>query len=153
MREGSCDFHQLPFPNGQASDSGVWIDVYSKRLKRFVAKIAHVSLVHETQCPCLLTIDEYVPGNRKLWKQVQFLKDDADTQCLGLTWVVKLDFLALEDDLAFIWLIHTGQDFHECRLARPILADQGMDLSFADRDTDVIQGSHAAKALGDFLYS
>jgi len=58
-------------------------------------------------------------------------------------------FLAVEHDLAFVWLQQAEEDVHQRRLAGAVLADDGVDLAAPDGKIDVFIGDEGAETLGD----
>ena len=46
-------------------------------------------------------------------------------------------------------MLGAGQDLHQRRLARTVLADEDVDLAAEGLERDVFEGSHPAVALGD----
>ena len=77
------------------------------------------------------------------------LVHDRDAQSRRLARVEPLDRLPLEDHRAGVGLDGAGRDVHERRLARAVLAEQGVHLAGQDLERDVGQGGHAGVALGD----
>ena len=59
------------------------------------------------------------------------------------------DRLAVDQDLAFVRLLHAGEDADQRRLAGAILAQQDMDLARIELERDAVIGHHAGEALGD----
>jgi hypothetical protein len=58
---------------------------------------------------------------------------------------------AVQGDGPGVGLVESGQDVHEGRLARPVLADQRQHLAAPDLQGHVVAGQDAGKALGDAL--
>ena len=80
------------------------------------------------------------------------LVDGGDAMLLGDDRVAHDHFLALEDDLATVRLMHAGQGLDERGLARAVLADEGMDLSGAQIELHAVQRLDAREYLGDILH-
>ncbi len=59
------------------------------------------------------------------------------------------DRLAVDQDLAFVRLLHAGEDADQRRLAGAVLAQQHMDLARLEVERDAVIGDHAGEALGD----
>src|SRR5207237_10272888 len=57
--------------------------------------------------------------------------------------------LAVDPDLAAVRLDQGVQNIREGALARAVLADQSMDLIFADLEVEVIAGERAGKVYDD----
>src|SRR5690606_22486904 len=77
------------------------------------------------------------------------LEDDADAMPGCVADRGETDLLAGHGDRAQGRLLDPGQDFHQRRLARPVLADQHIDRAGMDVEIDVLQGQRAGKGLGD----
>ena len=61
------------------------------------------------------------------------------------------DLLAVDDDRALVGLVHAVKRVHQRRLARAVLADDGVDVAPRDDDVDVVIGDDAGEALGDVV--
>jgi hypothetical protein len=48
---------------------------------------------------------------------------------------------------AGVGLLQPGEDAHERRLARPVLAEQGVDLPWPQHEVDAVQCSHGPEVL------
>ena len=57
--------------------------------------------------------------------------------------------LPIEQDLALVGSRQAVQDVHERRLARTVLAEEGVDLVLADDEVDAMQRGEVAEALHD----
>src|SRR3990172_3513032 len=57
--------------------------------------------------------------------------------------------VAVEEDLAGLRLVETGDTVEEGRLARAVRADDAVDGAFLDFQIKVVDGSQAAEAFGD----
>src|SRR5215813_13632113 len=56
---------------------------------------------------------------------------------------------AVEQYLACVGAVNARQDLHQRRLARPVLADDGMDRAAARAETHPVERLHARKTLAD----
>jgi hypothetical protein len=63
-------------------------------------------------------------GDRKMGRQQRFLMHHRNARRRGLGWIAKPDRLPSESHLARIGSDHAGDDFHQRRLARAVLAHQ-----------------------------
>ena len=59
-----------------------------------------------------------------------------------------VDPLLAQENLAAVGLMHTRQQFDQRRLARPVGAEQGVDLARAHVEVEVVDGQRAAEASG-----
>ena len=62
---------------------------------------------------------------------------------------VKLQRLAVDQDLALVGLVEPVEHVHQGRLAGAVLAEQGVDLSRLHRQVDVVVGDQITEPLGD----
>ena len=62
---------------------------------------------------------------------------------------VKVDRIAIDEDLPAIGRIEPHQDVHQGRFAGPILSQQGMNLSLPNGEIDPVVGNDTGKALDD----
>ena len=72
---------------------------------------------------------ENVLGDRQVGEQAWLLVDDGDTERARLCRPVEQHRLAVEQDLARIGLVDTGEHLDDRALSGPILADEPMDLA------------------------
>ena len=62
--------------------------------------------------------------------------------------ITDRDLRSLDDYLAAVREVYTGQHIHKGRLAAAVLAQEGQYLAGAHVQADVIIGYHASKGLG-----
>ena len=67
----------------------------------------------------------------------------------GLGRPVDLDRLPVEPDRAAVGLVDPGEDLDQRALARPVLADEGMDLARDEVERDVVERLGRGEPLGD----
>jgi hypothetical protein len=79
----------------------------------------------------------------------QFLVDEHDAVGLGLERAAHDGFAFADEDLAFLGLVDAAQHLHQRRLARTVLAHQGVDLSGHDGKAHPVEGAHAGEGLDD----
>ncbi len=96
-----------------------------------------------------LAAHEDVLRHRAEGNEVDFLIDGADAADLGLVRGGEIDLPSIEDDGAAVLAIGAVQDLHQGRLARAVLADDGMHLAFGHGQAGVIEGHHTGKDLDD----
>ncbi len=77
------------------------------------------------------------------------LVDHADAVADGVGRRVDGDNLTVEPYLAFVLMIKTVEDLHQRALARPVLAQQGVNLARAHVEIDTVVRQHAGEPLGD----
>ena len=79
----------------------------------------------------------------------EVLVDHADAQRDGIVRPPDLADLAVDQNLAAVGRVEAIGDPHGRRLARAVLADDGVDGAGLDRDVDVVVGEDAAETLRD----
>jgi hypothetical protein len=96
-----------------------------------------------------LPADEDVLRDAQVVHQVQLLMDDADAERLRRARLGDLHRAAVDPDLAAVLLIDAGEDLHQRRFARAVLAHQRMHFAGAQVEAAVVEREHAGKALAD----
>src|SRR5216683_674830 len=93
-------------------------------------------------------------GNAQLLNQRQFLIDDGDARLLSLANICKAPFGALEHDFATVLRmgIDTGENLHQRRFARPVFANQRMNLALVEVKAHPVQGFNARESLRNALH-
>ena len=84
--------------------------------------------------------------------QVQLLMDDADAERLRRARVTDVDLFAKILDRTAVALVDTGQDLHQCRLARAVFTDQRHDLPLAHFQLRIVQRMHSGEVFLDALH-
>ena len=75
--------------------------------------------------------------------------DDGNAGMLGLDGSMVFDCASFEDNRAFIALFDPAEQLDQRRLARAILADQGMHLAVVQVELHALQRMDTAVALGN----
>ena len=107
----------------------------------------------EEQPAAGLAANKDVFGHGQLLHQVKLLVNDADAMCLRVSGTVDFDFLAEILNDAFVLGVDTGEDFHQCRLAGAVFADQCQYLAGADFQLGVVQRVDTWEVLLDAVHS
>ena len=71
--------------------------------------------------------------------EVEFLVDDGDACRCCILGVFETDGMTIHVDGSFIGRNHSGEDLHEGGLARPVLANDGIDHAFMKGKAHAIQ--------------
>ena len=104
--------------------------------------------MQEAQLGILRAQDDVVQDGKHV-DELEVLVHHADAQRRCVVGVVDLHRLAVFADLALLRLIQAEQDGHQCGLACAVFAQQGVDLTLAQLQGDVVVGLDAGKLLGD----
>jgi hypothetical protein len=95
-----------------------------------------------------LTAKKDVLGRSQFGNQVQFLVNDRDAGALRVLNAREPNRGALDLDLAFIFDVHAGENFHQGRFARAVLTHKGVDFAAPQIEVDVAQRRYAGESLG-----
>ncbi len=63
-----------------------------------------------------------------------------------------MNWLSIQNTLTGILFVNTGQNLDQRRLARPIFAHKGMDLTLSQCEVHIVQSSNSRKGLADSLH-
>jgi len=95
-------------------------------------------------CPKHHVLDDAQVGHQR-----EVLVDRADALPQGICWRVKLRLLAPDADCAGVRLVHSREDVHQRRLAGAVLPQDGVNLSLAEGQVNLVVGDDRPEALGD----
>jgi hypothetical protein len=110
------------------------------------------ALAGEEARPARLAPDEDVLRDREVGHQVELLMDDADPELERMLGRHGLVGLAVEEELARVGRIDPGQELHQRRLARAVLAHDREDLAGAQVEVHVVERLDTRKALAHPLH-
>src|SRR5690606_9803400 len=147
-RKGAGDLDDLLLPKPQLLHRSQRVDVFFQ----FLQQLTHLALffceVHAHRTDDFAPHEDIV-ANRQVWRQAEFLMDDRDAVIARVSRRRKDDRLAVEKDFAGGRLHDAGEDLHQRRLARAILAEQGRYLPAADVEIDALQRLNTAVGFGN----
>jgi hypothetical protein len=92
---------------------------------------------------------EDVLRHGQIGKDRRLLVHRDDPEPVGVVRAADPLGLAVDEQPSVVGVHHPGEDLHECRLARAVLADERMHGACLDREADVVEGLDAAVALRD----
>ncbi len=104
----------------------------------------------DQQSPVLVT-DENVLRNTQVGEDRRFLVDGGDTELLCLGCIPRSERLTGQGHGAFVGRVDPGHQLDQGGLARPVLADQGVDLAGTEREVHVGERLRRAEPLGHSL--
>ena len=93
--------------------------------------------------------DADVLGDGHVGQQRRMLVDDGDAELRRRCRREAFELRAVDLDRAAVGGDRAGGDVHQRRLARPVLAEEGVDLAGGHLEADVRERAHRAVALGD----
>ncbi|MPM74118.1 hypothetical protein SDC9_121103 [bioreactor metagenome] len=148
-------FHQLDpllLANGELPDIRVGINKEPVFFRYFIDALANHTQVQLDRRPSLLVAECNVLQHGHIGNQHILLVDHAQSCVKGVVGGFEVNFLPVDEDPSFIWLVETHQDVHQGCLSSTVLANQSQDFSLFYGEGDVITGKHSGKALGDVLH-
>ena len=92
---------------------------------------------------------EHVVGDAEVGEEAELLVDDRDAAVDGVAGALEHHGLAVELECAGGRRLDPGEDLHERRLARAVLAEQRGDAAGDDLEVDAAQGVRGAEHLVD----
>ena len=142
------DLHALLHAHGDVLDPGVQVHPQAVPLGQVLHLLPGCLLLQEAHFGVLRAQDDVVQDGEHI-DELEVLVHHADAQCRCVVGVVDLHRLAVFPDLALLRLVQAEQDGHQRRFAGAVFAQQGVDLTLAQLQGDVVVGLNAGKLLGD----
>ena len=124
LQEDPGDLHQLLLADRQVPHHPVGVEVLTQTAQHLGGPGALGGVVDEPSTSPELASREQVLGDRHVREQAQLLVDDPDAEPARVPRAVDRHRLTVEQDRARARLLRTGEDLHQRRLARPVLADE-----------------------------
>ena len=90
-----------------------------------------------------------VLGDGQLRDQAEFLINRLDSGVLGVLRAAAMQRLATENDRSAVGRLGARQDFHQCRLSRPVLPGESVNAASPHVEVDALQSLNADIALRD----
>src|SRR5277367_60601 len=109
----------------------------------------HSGPVHEQAEPERPAPEEDVLADVQIAAQSEILVDHLDAAIATLVRALEAHSLAVDEDFAGVALIGAGEDFHQRRFARRIVAHQPEHFARHELEVDIAQRLHGAEALVD----
>ena len=120
------DFDALPLAKAQVANFGLRADIESELGQQRLQPLFDPA---QAQDEAGVTAERNVLQDGKIRHQCEVLVDRADATQERIHWGGDLDFLASYADGPSVWLVHSGKDVHQRRLASAIFAQHRMDLT------------------------
>ena len=146
------DLDQLPLAHTEPGDHAVRVDVQSELGHELLGSLAHRPPVEHAEAVPMLSSQEDVLVHRELGDQVELLVDHRDAAVLGLAGVLERRRLPVDEQRALELRVDAAHDAHEGRLPRPVLPNEGVDLSHAHIERHVLERDDTREALGDIAH-
>ena len=147
--EGLEDLDALLPADGERADLRFRVDLEPEPPAELHDPPVGLLAVEEDPVGHRLLAEEDVVGHAQDGDEHEMLVDHVDPARDRVGRAGDPDGGAVQQDLALVRPRQAIEDVHERRLARPILAEEGMDLARADLEVDPIVRDHARVALRD----
>ena len=121
-------------------------------LQNLIGLLLHQVVVNNgkrTKLLCRQFSNEQIFHNGEFVNDGQLLVDNSYALIVRVSSGESAVFSAIADDFSAGGIIYTGQDLHQRRFARAVLADQDMNLTGDNVKADVIQSLNARELLSD----
>ena len=140
------DLHGLLLGNGHVVDLLIGIHLKAIGVTDLLHLPGHLVNI---QPPRLLQTQNDVFGGGQHVHQLEMLMDHSDTIAEGVLGGTDHRFLIVDEDLAFVREINTGEHVHQGRLTAAVFSQQGKNLPFVDIQPHPVIGQDGAEPLGD----
>src|SRR5690606_3186717 len=133
----------------QVLDDGVGVHVEAEARGDLAHLRAGGVEVEAAAAAGLLVAEHDVLRHREDGDEHEVLVDHADARRHGVAGTSEVLDLVVQQDVALLGLVQAVQDVHQGGLARPVLAQEAVDLARLDHQVDVVVRDERAEALGD----
>ena len=147
--EGLGDLDQLHLGRAEGGDRPGRRHVESHRLHPGSRVSVNGCVIDELWKPGRYPLEQDVLCHGELRDQVVLLVDDADPRLQRVARGPKTNGRPVDRDAAGVRLVNAGEDLDQRALAGAVLADQGLDLSAAQAERDVVQRHDSRKLLAN----
>ena len=148
-RQRLGDLDELLLADAQRLDLSFGGDRQHETVEECSGELVHRRRVEQPGRVVQLAAEIDVLGDGQLGDQVELLVDDGDPVALGVARAVQHQRLAVHRQLARVVRVRAAEDLHQRALARPVLADDGVDLPGGDVEGHVVQGAYPGERLAD----
>ena len=146
-RQRLRDLDELLIGDREAPGEPVRVEPDAELLEQRCGLAPHPSPVDSSEALERLDADEDVLGDAQVGEERRLLEDDRDSGLLRLLGVVEDRLLAVDQELARVGAVHTGEDLHERGLAGAVLPDEAVHLAAEQLDVPVLERVNRAEAL------
>ncbi len=146
------DLDHLEPGDAQFAHPGARCYVHAHPVEQFGGGPLHRLAVDEAEAAGLAA-EKDVLGDAQVRYEVELLVDGCDAVPLGVLRAVDAHGLAADEDAARVRTVGAGEHLDECRLARAVLAEQGVHLAGAQIEIDAVERDHAGEGLAHALHA
>ena len=143
------DLDHLLLGDIQLGNRGQRVEIQTKVHKVFLRFAVHFAVIHKTELVERLASQKHIFSNGQPRYKHQLLMDDADARLAGILYTVDGNFLAINKDLALVFLVNAAQNFDQGGFTGAILPQKRVDLAAAQIKLYTLQGVYTGKALVD----
>ena len=141
---GLGDLDHLPVADGEAADTGFRTDLRPELGEQLAGPAFHCPVI-EQRAPPELAAEEDVRADAEVIGQVHLLVDEDHAAFLGGGAVREPGRPAVHKHFSGRRCEVAGQDLHQGRLARSVLADDGVNFSGQELYADVVQDANTVE--------
>ena len=144
MRQGFGDFHHLLACHGQLTDAAGRLQREFEAFEQRCGVGIELRFVQQQAAEFAgLASQKNILRGRQVAHQVQFLVHDANGQRLGVGRAFDVHRFAVEQDLAAVFAVDPGQDFHQRGFARAVFTHECVHLAGLQVKLGFVQRAHA----------
>ncbi|MFT3848997.1 MAG: hypothetical protein QM739_10020 [Propionivibrio sp.] len=146
------DLDHLLLRDAQRADLGLGVDLDFEPRQILTGLLEHRRLVDDEAVALGQAAEIHVLGNRQPVDQAEFLVDrrDAERTCMRRVFDDDARPEQLDDARITVGLVRAGENLDERALARPVGADQRMNLAGGKTEFRVVERADASEGLADF---
>ncbi len=149
--EGLGDLDDLLVGDGQAARGAVGVEFDAEALHQRGGRVVRGLVVDPAEGTARLAAHVDVLGDRQVGEERGLLVDHGDAGVAGVAGAVEGHGRAVEQHLAGVRPVHSGERLDEGGLAGTVLTGQGMHLPGEQLQGDVPQGADRPEGLRDVL--
>ena len=123
------------------------VNILAQGKHNFLGLLVHSRVVKQATLFDPL-VDKNIVGNTEQLLNIQFLINTCDAGGSRIVRVLEVLLHAVDEDLAFVRLVHARQNLDQRGFTRAVLADQAENLTGLYRQVHVLQSHNARKPLG-----
>ena len=133
--------------DGQATHELIRAQIDAERREQVVHFAMHRVVLNAADPVDRLTAHENVLRDRQIEEQRRLLIDDSNPRVTGVRGPAQDNLASVHEETSHVRLMDAAEDFHQGRLAGPVLPDQRMRLAGVQVKRHIFEGVHAGKRL------
>ena len=149
-RERFGDLDQLLLCDNQAAQTRARIDFQAHLFEHRRCLLAHRVLIQQP-ATLLFVAEKDILRNRQVFRQVELLVDEDNALGLRRARVAEMHRASINTHLSAGGCFIAGEDFHQSRLSRAVLAQQPVDSPRLQRKAHLVQDPHRSELFDDLV--